>query len=207
MSSNINSLSLKELLAERERINAAITALMSGTPAQPIAKPERKNKGKPTVWGDFSKKIQTEHKEQIAAYKSAHPGEKSAHLSYVTNYRKEHPEAYEAHKLAWKEAHPDEVISESEKSGDEKPKRVMSEEQKAKMKAGREKKKASLAEAPVVEASLAEAPAPEAPVVEAAKASPEKPKRVISEEQKAKMKAGREKKKAEKDALVGGGGS
>ena len=195
-------MSLKELLAERERINAAITAIMSGSSAQPIAKPDRKNKGKPTVWGDFSKKIQTDHKEQIAAYKAAHPGEKSAHLSYVTNYRKEHPEVYDAHKLAWKEAHPGEAISESEKSGDEKPKRVISEEQKAKMKAGREKKKASLAEAPAPEA-----PAPEAPAAEVVPVAAEKPKRIISEEQKAKMKAGREKKKAEKDALVGGGGS
>ncbi len=205
-------MNLKELLAERERINAAITAIMSGSSAQPIAKPDRKNKGKPTVWGDFSKKIQTDHKEQIAAYKAAHPGEKSAHLSYVTNYRKEHPEVYDAHKLAWKEAHPDEAISESEKSGDEKPKRVISEEQKAKMKAGREKKKASLAEAPAPEAPAPEAPAPEAPAPEAPAAevvpvAAEKPKRIISEEQKAKMKAGREKKKAEKDALVGGGGS
>ena len=192
-------MNLKELLAERERINAAITAIMSGDSAQPVAKPDRKNKGKPTVWGDFSKKIQTDHKEQIAAYKAAHPGEKSAHLSYVTNYRKEHPEAYEAHKLAWKEAHPDEATSESEKSGDEKPKRVISEEQKAKMKAGREKKKAS--------AALQVESRAEVVAAELAPVAAEKPKRVMSEEQKAKMKAGREKKKAEKDALVGGGGS
>ena len=52
-------------------------------------------------------------------------------------------------------------------------------------------------------------PAPEAAAPEAAAAAPaaaaaaEKPKRVISEEQKAKMKAGREKKAAEKKAAAG----
>jgi hypothetical protein len=78
-----------------------------------------------------------------------------------------------------------------------KPKRVLTEEQKAKMKAGRDaylaRKKAEKAGAPVAPP----APAPAEP-------KPEKAKRVLTEEQKAKMKAGREaylaRKKAEKAA-------
>jgi len=80
----------------------------------------------------------------------------------------------------------------------EKPKRVLTEEHKAKMKAGREAKKAekaALATAPstVVAAVTATAPATEA----------EKPKRVgkpLTEEHKAKLKAGREAAKAKKEA-------
>jgi len=71
----------------------------------------------------------------------------------------------------------------------------LTEEHKAKMKAGREAKKAekaALALTPSTAALTAVAPATEA----------EKPKRVLTEEHKAKMKAGREAKKAEKAALA-----
>ncbi len=77
----------------------------------------------------------------------------------------------------------------------EKPKRVLSEEQKAKMAAGRA-------------AAKARRDAEKANAVPAAEAAPaaEKPKRVLSEEQKAKMAAGRaaarERKAAEKAAAA-----
>jgi hypothetical protein len=83
---------------------------------------------------------------------------------------------------------------------EQKPKRVLSDEQKAKMKAGREAAKARK------DAEKAAA----APVVEEKKAPVEgtpdnsdteqKPKRVLTDEQKAKMKAGREAAKARKEA-------
>jgi hypothetical protein len=77
----------------------------------------------------------------------------------------------------------------------EKPKRVLSEEQKAKMAAGRA-------------AAKARRDAEKAAAAEAAPAAPpaEKPKRVLSDEQKAKMAAGRaaarERKAAEKEAAA-----
>jgi len=83
---------------------------------------------------------------------------------------------------------------------EQKPKRVLSDEQKAKMKAGREAAKARK------DAEKAAA----APVAEEKKAPVEgtpdnsdteqKPKRVLTDEQKAKMKAGREAAKARKEA-------
>ncbi len=84
----------------------------------------------------------------------------------------------------------------SSKDAVAKPKRVLSEEQKAKMAAGRkaaaERRKAEKA------AAEADKPASEASEAEA------KPKRVLTEEQKAKMAAGRkaaaERRKAEKAA-------
>jgi len=86
----------------------------------------------------------------------------------------------------------------------EKPKRVLTEEHLAKMKAGREAKKAekaALATAPstVVEAVTTEAPSTATAVATEA----EKPKRVgkpLTEEHKAKLKAGREAAKAKKEA-------
>jgi Spy/CpxP family protein refolding chaperone len=98
--------------------------------------------------------------------------------------------------------------------GDEKPKRVLTDEQKAKMKAGREAAKARR-EAEKGAAGGGE-PAKPAKKPRAAKAKTEdgaegaeKPKRVLTDEQKAKMKAGREaakaRKAAEADAAAAGG--
>ena len=75
---------------------------------------------------------------------------------------------------------------------EEKPKRTLSEEQKAKMKAGREAARAKKAAEKETDGAAA-APAEEKPA---------KPKRVLSEEQKAKMKAGREAAKARKAGVV-----
>ena len=89
-----------------------------------------------------------------------------------------------------------------------KAKRVISEEQKAKMKAGREaakaKKDAEKEASAKRHLKFDDEPAPEpaapAPAPAAPAAPAEKKKRVLSEEQKAKMKAGREAAKAKKDA-------
>ena len=79
----------------------------------------------------------------------------------------------------------------------EKPKRSLSKEQKAKMKAGREA--ARIKKVAEKEAGGAAA----APSEEKA----DKPKRSLSEEQKAKMKAGREAARAKKVAEKGAGGA
>jgi hypothetical protein len=76
-----------------------------------------------------------------------------------------------------------------------KPKRVMTEEQKAKMKAGREAAKAKR------EAEkIAGTEKPAVSESETASTTSSKTKRVITEEQKAKMKAGREAAKAKREA-------
>ena len=113
---------------------------------------ESSNKGKPTSHGDFTKKILAEQKEKIAEFKAQHPELKSAHLNFLKIYKEENPQEYEAFKAEWALAHPKDSDSESTKSSEdsvteettgsepvaEKPKRTMSDEQKAKMKAGRE---------------------------------------------------------------------
>ena len=111
---------------------------------------ESSNKGKPTSHGDFTKKILAEQKEKIAEFKAAHPELKSAHLNFLKIYKEENPQEYEAFKAEWALAHPKEEsdagsttesVTEETSVSDpvaEKPKRVMSDEQKAKMKAGRE---------------------------------------------------------------------
>jgi len=72
----------------------------------------------------------------------------------------------------------------------DKPKRVLTDEQKAKMKAGRDAAKARR-----------DAEKPNAVQEKAVKTV--KPKRVLSDEQKAKMKAGRDAAKARKAAAGG----
>jgi len=111
-------------------------------------KKQNANKGKPTCYSDFAKKVMGEQKEAITAFKLANPEIKGAHLIFVGSYKKEHPEEFTAFEAAWKEAHPkaepvakedvEPEASETASVAGAKPKRVMTDEQKAKMKAGRE---------------------------------------------------------------------
>jgi len=151
-------------------------------------KRQNSNKGKPTCHGDFVKMICEKLKEEVATFKKEHPEQKGAHLVFAANYKKEHAEEFAAFEAAWKEAHPKDAVSDagsvsSKPTGStdgnsdaeaspvkEKPKRVISDEQKAKMKAGREaaaaKKKA--------EASVPSEKAPEAPVASEAPVTTQK---------------------------------
>ena len=116
-----------------------------------LKKKENANKGKPTCYGDFCKRIMEEQKDALAAFKLANPELKGAHLIFVGAYKKDHMEEYAIFEAAWKLAHPKLAVEPSSASDseplaeagevimpNEKPKRVMSDEQKAKMKAGRE---------------------------------------------------------------------
>jgi hypothetical protein len=83
---------------------------------------------------------------------------------------------------------------------EQKPKRVMTEEQKAKMKAGREAAKAKREEAKANGGAGAE-PEPAAPKSDSDTSSASKRKgKPLTDEQKAKMKAGRDAAKAKRDA-------
>jgi hypothetical protein len=83
---------------------------------------------------------------------------------------------------------------------EQKPKRVMTEEQKAKMKAGREAAKAKREEAKANGGAGAE-PEPAAPKSDSEGSAGSKRKgKPLTEEQKAKMKAGRDAAKAKRDA-------
>jgi len=115
-------------------------------------KKQNSNKGKPTCHGDFVKMICEKMKDEVAAFKAANPDQKGAHLVFAANYKKENAQEVAAFEAKWKEEHPKDAASEapssnasvapSEADADAKPKRVMSDEQKAKMKAGREAAKA-----------------------------------------------------------------
>jgi hypothetical protein len=133
------------------------TSGSSTTKLNKSGKPKKQNskKGKPTCHGDFVKMICEKMKDKVAAFKAENPLQKGAHLVFAANYKKENPEEFAAFEAEWKEAHPKDAVSEtssvaedaevaSEASGSatDKPKRTMSDEQKAKMKAGREAAKA-----------------------------------------------------------------
>lgn len=123
-------------------------------------KKQNANKGRATCYADFAKKVMDEQKDAIAAFKLANPELKGAHLSFVGAYKKDHPEEFATFETAWNLAHPKEEAPKKEAKKEaskkepknevvlvaepvaEKPKRVMTEEQKAKMKAGREAAKA-----------------------------------------------------------------
>ena len=118
-------------------------------------KKQNSNKGKPTCHGDFVKMICEKMKDEVAAFKAENPEQKGAHLVFAANYKKEQAEEFAAFEAKWKEEHPKDAVSEtasvaddaevasdasgSAATGTEKKKRApMSDEQKAKMKAGRE---------------------------------------------------------------------
>lgn len=153
---NIQSLSD----AERAQVlgHFAATPVKTATPLKDVGankdletKKQNANKGRPTCHGDFVKKILEEQKDAALAFKEANKEMKGAHLIFVANYKKEHAEEFTAFEAAWKEAHPKaepapkeavETDGASEAVADAKPKRVMTDEQKAKMKAGRDAAKA-----------------------------------------------------------------
>jgi hypothetical protein len=165
-----SSMNLTELLNHRDQISAEIfrqtgdatvvpisSAAANGggkgklTKTGKIRKPSA-NKGKPTARGDFTKKITAERADDFAAYKEANPDLKGPHLSWYKHYIDEHKEEYEAFKAAWALQHPKETsdsetvtteVAESDAAGgaaEAKPKKVLSPEHLAKMKAGREAK-------------------------------------------------------------------
>lgn len=171
---DFSTLSLTDLLQQRSMIDAEIFKQTGGTVTAPAKKKVSARSGKSTVYGDFSSKIQKEHAEEIKAFKEANPEMKGYHMTWVGNYKKEHADEYTAFKTAWDIEHPKADVSETSsvasaaESADgavSKPKKVLSPEHLAKLKAGREAKKAKKdAEKASVEAE-ARSDAPIAPVV------------------------------------------
>jgi hypothetical protein len=197
------SMNLPELLSHRDQISAEIFRQTGDASVVPIAtgaashaantkgkltktgkvrKPSA-NKGKPTARGDFTKKITAERADDFAAYKEANPDLKGPHLSWYKHYIDEHMEEYEAFKAAWALEHPKEDAAEGASEGAEdspaegaaeaKPKKVLSPEHLAKMKAGREAKLAEKKAAKdlLEAAAKADGPISLAPLVEDAPAA------------------------------------
>ena len=186
------------------------------------AKKQNANKGKPTCHGDYVKKILEEQKGAMTAFKEANKELKGAHLVFVANYKKEHAEEFSIFEAAWKEAHPkvaeavaapksvaepkpvaedDAVTVLSEPSGSTELSKMTGQELRdtwctllnkptGLKSSGKLQNKAML---------IAEIERLRALPVSAAT---EAPKRVMTDEQKAKMKAGREAAKAKKAAEV-----
>jgi len=168
------------------------------TNAKTKAKKPSARKGRPTPHGDFTKKILEEHKAAVKTFKAelkeSNPDQKGAHLIFVSNYKKAHMDEYNAFEAAWNETHPkDDSASEAasvaegsdaEANATAKPKRVISDEQKAKMKAGREKKAAEkkALKAAEEQAATTEVPATPAtitPVIVAEAPAKKKGKQVV----------------------------
>ena len=154
---HFESNTLPELLSLRSQIDARVSVLCGGDSAVVAAssatgaKPKKPSArtGKPTAYGAFSSKIQKENAEEIKAFKEANPEMKGAHMAWVGKYKEEHPDIYEAFKSEWVAANPKPeapasgASSEEHAPADTKPKKVLSPEHLAKLKAGREAKKAA----------------------------------------------------------------
>jgi len=212
---HFESNTLPELLSLRSQIDARVSALCGGDSAvvaassavgAKVKKPSARA-GKPTAYGAFSSKIQKENADEIKAFKEANPEMKGAHMAWVGKYKEEHPEIYEAFKTEWAAANPKAEAPTSEAASadegaeakPEKPKKVLSPEHLAAMKAGREAKKAAK-DAEKEATKSAEGSSDEAAGGGGGPVAAEKPKKVLSPEHLAKLKAGREAKKAAKDA-------
>jgi hypothetical protein len=199
MSTDYSTFSITDLLSKRSEIDAQLTlktggaAVSSGKKSKGDKK-QSKRAGKPTVYGDFSSKVQKEHAEDVKKFKEDNPDMKGAHMKFVGNYKKDHPEEYKTFEAEWKEAHPKDVVESSPEDasvGDsasvsgEKPakaKKVLSPEHLAKLKAGREaaKAKKDAEKAAAEEAGKSDsAVAPATPALEETKAkkAPKKAKK------------------------------
>jgi hypothetical protein len=171
------------------------------------------SKGQPTPYSDFAKKVMNEHKDDIEAFKLANPEQKGPRLVFVANYKKSHTDEYNAFLALWKKDHGKTQIVSIEFSHDltsikRGPKKLseMTPDQLAahntKILKRNEAKNVKAAGAEIHEAMEVIFPTvvPSATVTDTVVVS--KPKRIISDEQKAKMKLGRERKLAEKNALA-----
>ena len=199
---SLTTLSLTELLNQRSMIDAEIAKQTGGasvvaTESKGKGKKEKKpssRSGKPTSWSAFSSMLQKEHAEDIKAYKTANPDLKSAHLKWVGDYKDTHAEEYEAFKTKFEAENPKTTVTEvttvseaqqGTEGTTEKPKRVLSPEHLAKLKAGREASRAkkqeeknkevaaAVADAPV-SLNLVSVPAPEAAITVSEDAAPKK---------------------------------
>lgn len=194
-----------------------LTAFQSGSAnvVEPAVKKVNANKGKPTCYSDFVRMLSENRKDEIAAYKTANPDmKKGVTLTWCGIYKKEHVEEYAQFEKAWNELHPKPEVIKPEPVEGAKPKRTISDEQKAAMKAGKEAKKALKAtlapvEAPIVAVAAEQPVAPivpvaaEEPVGTVPPATPEKKGRkkdseLYTPEQLAVVKAERAAKRAAK---------
>ena len=108
MSTITSGKSVKEMLAMRTEIDAAIIALGGGK----TKKASVKRPGTGGAWSAFSKKIIAENAEEVAAYKLEHPYDKAdrttagAHLKWAGIYKAENEAEWLAFKAEWDLAHP-----------------------------------------------------------------------------------------------------
>ena len=100
--------SVKEMLAMRTEIDAAIVSLGGGK----AKKASVKRPGTGGAWSAFSKKIIAEYPEEVKAYKLEHPYDKAdrttagAHLKWAGIYKAENEAEWLAFKAEWDLAHP-----------------------------------------------------------------------------------------------------
>jgi hypothetical protein len=197
MSVDFSTLSLTDLLAKRTEIDTQLALKTGGAVVNATGKKGKKDKkqskraGKPTVYGAFSSKIQKEHADEIKAYKEANPEMKGAHMSFVGTYKKEHDEEYKAFEAEWREAHPKDAVESSPEDAEvgdsasssgqpvaaEKPKRVLSPEHLAKLKAGREAAKAKKDAEKATSEAAGKSESDVAPVAAVPKKQPKKAKK------------------------------
>ena len=221
-------------IMEMSRICAAAVPAPAAAVAAPVPVAEKKAKvpskalGQATAWGDFTKKVCAEQAEALAAFKAAAESKAGVMPKFMAVYRKSNPDEWTSFQEQWLVAHPKATAEVSAPAP--KPKKV----KKAKVVPDGEKlwhsdlngqdlrdiyhaiigkaaglkdsgkfttKTVLIAEIERLRADKG-ATAPEVPVT-----APEpKPKKVLSPEHLAKMKAGREAFALAKKAAAAAGG-
>jgi hypothetical protein len=177
--------------SEKLQLNTELAATMAGGKIAPAAKTSRK--GKPAAPGTMAWSAFIEHAKTTMPERFAPPALPKDRMAIAKAIKAEDPEAYKAFCAKYVAEHPKAEVSDaasdagskaSEPAADakpekaDKPKRVMTDEQKAKMKEGREKAKA---------AKDAAKAAGETPPPKKAKAAPKvKSKELIAAETQAK---------------------
>ena len=201
-------------------IQATILAAVNTSDAKPKSKivEKPKQKGQMNAWTAYGKEVHATHAAEYATWKAEQAAagaavSKQTVPCFVSQWRDAHKDEYATFEAAWKEAHPKEAPSKdaasvagSETSQKKKrgPKKLseMTVEERAEhdTKVAERKAAKKSANSSDSEELAGEVIVPSVAAPNAVAAPAPKPKRVLTEEQKAKMKAGREAAAAKKAA-------
>jgi len=212
--SNLESLSALERNYVLGHFQTSVQVVEAKTVEAVVVSEDKKEKkgprgGGPTAHGDYTKKVLEENKDQLAAYKAANPDKKGAHLSFVGEYKKTHADEWNTFKADWETKHPkvekasepEVVVQVATSDSDDLSKMTCQQLRDVYHALLTPPKPAGLANSGKLSTKelLVKAITDLRAGVVAVKA----PRPPMTEEHKAKLKAGREKKAAEKKAAEG----
>ena len=111
--------------------------------ASSLKKTKRAGSQRGTAWESFTNKVVKEHPEEFAAFKEAAEVKQGVAPKFAAEYKTKHPNEWNAYRAMYEKSTPGAEIAMGGIAATASPKKVLSPEHLAKMKAGREAKAAA----------------------------------------------------------------